>query len=368
MRAESVGRGGLAAPLAKAAERIWISMAAPFPFPAGESGGSDSRQADTAKSAETEKIQDAILKQRNVDIRPPFQGVAITYPRGEVADVIEITPATDATEPGDAGRGAGGRGYIFGMRVVFLGTGTSHGIPVIGCRCRVCLSPDPRNRRNRLGIWLSDARHSLILDVSPDFRQGALRHGLDRIDAALLTHAHADHVSGLDDLRIFSQVSGAKTPLYGAPATLEDVKRRFGYAFVPPPAYGGGAPQFDPRPVTGAFSIREWNVAPLPVLHGPDAILGYRIGDFALITDVTTIPDATLESARGLKVLALDCLRERPHSTHLCLDQAVDYARRIGAERTYFIHMCHDLEHGETEAKLPPEIRLAYDGLEFEIT
>jgi phosphoribosyl 1,2-cyclic phosphate phosphodiesterase len=253
------------------------------------------------------------------------------------------------------------------MRISFLGTGTSHGIPVIGCRCAVCRSDDPRDKRNRTGVWLSDADHSVVIDVSGDFRQGALRHGLDRLDAVLITHGHSDHIGGLDDLRIFSQTTGIPTVLYGGADTLADVRQRFAYAFQPPRAYGGGAPQYDTRTVDGPFRVGNWKVTPLPVLHGPEPIFGYRVGDFAFITDVTEIPEATLELLRGVKVLALDCLREKPHSTHLHFDKAVDYARRIGAEKTLFIHMAHDLGHVETEARLPPEIRLAYDGMEVEI-
>ena len=236
---------------------------------------------------------------------------------------------------------------------------------MIGCRCAVCLSTDPRNKRNRLGVWLHDEEHSLVIDVSSDFRQGALKYGMTGLDAALLTHTHSDHVSGLDDLRIFSQVSGKATPLYGSAATLEDIKHRFAYAFAPPKNYGGGTPQYELRVTSESFDFKGWKVTPLPIFHGPEPILGYRVNDFALVTDVTTIPDSTLDLMQGLKILALDCLRMKPHSTHLGFDQAVDYAKRIGAEKTYFIHMCHELEHVATEALLPPEIRLAYDGLEL---
>jgi phosphoribosyl 1,2-cyclic phosphate phosphodiesterase len=253
------------------------------------------------------------------------------------------------------------------MEIHFLGTGTSNVSPGIGCLCAFCTTPHPRDRRNRTGVWLRDARHSVVLDVSGDFRQGALRHGLDRLDAVLLTHAHSDHISGLDDLRIFSQRSGDPVRLHASEETFEDVKTRFAYAFSPPKVYGGGAPQYDLRVVRGPFRVGAWEVVPLPVLHGPEPILGYRVNDFAFITDVTEIPDETLELMGGVKVLALDCLRERPHSTHLHFDGAVEYAKRIGAERTFFVHMTHELGHAETEARLPPEIRLAYDGLVVQV-
>ena len=252
------------------------------------------------------------------------------------------------------------------MKAAFLGTGTSHGIPVIGCRCAVCTSQDPRNKRNRTGVWLHDDTRSVVIDVSTDFRAGALRHGMRHLDAALLTHAHADHISGLDDLRIFSQVSGKAVPLYSSVGTLDDIRKRFAYAFAPPKAYGGGAPQYDLREAAEPFDVAGWQVTPLPVMHGPEPILGWRVNDFALITDVTEIPESTLALMHGLKVLALDCLRDKPHSTHLWFQQAVDYAKRIGAEMTYFIHMCHELEHVATEARLPSEIRLGYDGLELD--
>lgn len=252
------------------------------------------------------------------------------------------------------------------MRITFLGTGTSHGIPVIGCTCKVCLSPDPRNHRNRTGVWLHGDGASGIIDVSGEFRIAALRFGLKALDFALLTHAHSDHVGGLDDLRIFSQVTGRAVPVYGDARTLGDIKVRFNYAFNPPKGYGGGVPQYAPHEVTSAFRAGPWDVVPLPVLHGPEPILGYRVGNFAFITDVTVIPDSTLALMQGLDVLALDCLRHQTHSTHLALPQSLEYAKRIGAKRTFFIHMAHELEHEETERDLPENIRLAYDGLELE--
>jgi phosphoribosyl 1,2-cyclic phosphate phosphodiesterase len=259
------------------------------------------------------------------------------------------------------------------MRITFLGTGTSHGIPVIGCTCAVCKSPDPRNNRNRTGVWIhqdgpSGQSASAVIDVSGEFRVASLRFGLARLDFALLTHAHSDHVGGLDDLRIFSQTTGKAVPVYGNERTLRDIKVRFAYAFNPPRDYGGGVPQYAPMEVTSAFRAGPWVVVPLPVMHGPEPILGYRVGNFAFITDVTLIPESTLELMQGLDVLALDCLRRTPHSTHLSLPQSLEYARRINAKRTFFIHMAHDLEHEETEKELPEGVRLAYDGLELEST
>jgi phosphoribosyl 1,2-cyclic phosphate phosphodiesterase len=276
------------------------------------------------------------------------------------------------------------------MRATFLGTGTSHGIPVIGCTCKVCLSPNPKNRRNRIGVWLHDGPPhrgrdlserghapdapppasrglSAVIDVSSEFRSAALASGLMHLDFVLLTHAHSDHASGLDDLRIFSQVSGKAMPIYADARTLAEVKHRYAYAFDERKAYGGGVPQYELRETAGPFPVGNWKVTPLPVLHGPEPILGYRVGNFAFITDVTVIPDSTLALLRGLDVLALDCLRPKAHSTHLSYDQAVDYARRIGARRTFMIHMTHDLEHEEMERMLPPGMAPAYDGLTVEI-
>jgi phosphoribosyl 1,2-cyclic phosphate phosphodiesterase len=283
------------------------------------------------------------------------------------------------------------------MRVTFLGTGPSHGIPVIGCDCAVCLSSNPKNRRNRIGAWLhegpahvgrdltehgrgqtpeagpligtgSHARGlSAVIDVSSEFRTAALANGLKHLDFVLLTHPHSDHASGLDDLRIFSQASGNPMPIYADALTLAEVRRRYAYAFDSSKNYGGGVPQYDLRPAAEPFLQGTWKVTPLPVFHGPEPILGYRVGDFAFITDVTLIPEATLDLLEGLDVLALDCLRPGPHSTHLHYDLAVEYARRIGARRTFMIHMTHDFDHDELEGMLPEGMHAAFDGLTVEI-
>ncbi len=253
------------------------------------------------------------------------------------------------------------------MRITFLGTGTSHGIPVIGCQCAVCLSPNPKNKRNRIGVWVDNGPGaSGLIDVSSEFRIAAIQNGLKHVDFVLLTHTHSDHVSGLDDLRIFSQRSGKGTPIYSTTETLSDIRDRFAYAFNPTKAYGGGVPQYELREISSATDIAGLTVTPLPILHGPDQILGFRINNFAFITDVTTIPDSTLELLQGLDILALDCLRHEPHSTHLHLEKSIEYALKIKAKQTYFIHMTHDLEHEETEKSLPPSLKMAYDGLVLE--
>lgn len=254
------------------------------------------------------------------------------------------------------------------MQITFLGTGSSHGIPVIGCDCHVCHSPNPKNHRNRTGVWITGSDgQSGIIDISSEFRVSALKYGLKQVDWLLLTHTHSDHISGLDDLRIFSQRNGKATELYSDTRSLEDVKYRFSYAFNTTKNYGGGVPQFNLNEVAAEFTLGSTKITPLPILHGPEPILGYRLNNFAFITDVTVIPESTLALMEGLDALALDCLRPEPHSTHLCLDQAIEYAKRIGAKQTYFIHMTHELEHEATEKDLPPGMHMAYDGLKLDL-
>jgi phosphoribosyl 1,2-cyclic phosphate phosphodiesterase len=249
------------------------------------------------------------------------------------------------------------------MQVTFLGTGTSHGIPVIGCNCPVCMSTDTRNHRNRTCIWLHDEQQSALIDIGSEFRLAALKNGLSQLDFVLVTHAHSDHIAGMDDLRIFSQRTGKPMAVYGDPATLEGIRVRFPYAFGDPKSYGGGVPQFHMVEIHKTFQVGNWKITPLPVMHGPEPILGFRVGNFAMITDVTTIPDSTLELLKGVEVLALDCLRRAPHSTHLHLAKSIEYAKTIGAKQTYMIHLAHDLEHEATEAELPESCHVAYDGL-----
>ncbi len=254
------------------------------------------------------------------------------------------------------------------MKVLFLGTGTSHGVPMIGCDCRVCRSVDSRDKRMRTSILVGIADGTtLLVDTPPDLRTQALTYGLRRIDAILYTHAHADHISGLDDVRRFNAISGHPMPLYGDPETVAEIRMRFSYAFDPGSAPGGGLPDLRLWTIGGPFCVRGLEVMPVPILHGRRPILGFRFGRFAYLTDCSGIPPASFPLLDGLDVLVLDALRRRPHPTHFSLEEAVAMAARIGARETYFTHIAHDLGHAEICASLPPTVALAYDGLTLEI-
>ncbi len=252
------------------------------------------------------------------------------------------------------------------MRVVVLGSGTSAGVPTLGCRCAVCRSPNPKNKRMRTSAYIEYLGSRFIIDCSTDFRTQALANGVEDVDFVLLTHTHADHVGGLDDLRAFNMIHGHAIDLYGTLESLAEIQRRFAYCFQPPPP-GGGIPEFTLHEIRGDFEVRGIKVRPVPVFHGPQRIIGFRFERFAWLTDVSAIPEPSYAILEGVKVLVTSALRHRPHPTHMSLEQALEVARRVGAERTYFVHMNHDLEHEETNAKLPPNIRLAYDGLTFEV-
>ena len=255
------------------------------------------------------------------------------------------------------------------MEVLFLGTGTSMGVPMIGCACAVCRSTDPRDTRSRPSILVRLASGATILvDTSSDLRAQALRFELTRIDAVLYTHSHADHILGLDELRRFNTLQKSPIPLYGDDRTLTDLRRIFTYAFNPPREPGHEyVPQLAPFVIDGPLSIAGTEVRPVPVIHGARTILGYRFGRFAFLTDCCRIPDGSGQLREGLDVVVLDALRERPHASHFCLDQAVEAATRIGAKRTFFTHMAHDLGHATTCARLPEGMALAHDGLRLEI-
>ena len=250
------------------------------------------------------------------------------------------------------------------MRVTFLGTGTSTGVPVIGCECETCRSSDPKDRRWRPSVYVElDDGATLLVDASPDLRAQALAFDVRRVDLILLTHSHADHVLGLDDVRIYNFRQRSAIPCCGDSHTVSAVRRMFAYVFDAATPRGGGLPQLTLFPLGGPFSFARRTVIPVPLKHGTLPILGYRVGAFAYLTDCNTIPGSSWPLLRNLDVLVLDALRHRPHSTHFSLEQAVDVAARVGAKTTYFTHMTHDLPHASTCAALPDGMSLAHDGL-----
>lgn len=254
------------------------------------------------------------------------------------------------------------------MRVTFLGTGTSHGVPMIGCACATCRSVDPRDRRWRPSILIAfDEGRQVLVDTATDLRAQALAFGVMRVDAILFTHSHADHIMGLDEVRRFNMLQGTAIPCYGDAHTLAEIRQTFRYMFNPLPPKGGGVPQIVLNPIDGPFAIGGREVVPVPVMHGARSILGFRIGAFAYLTDCSGIPDVSWPLLEGLDTLVLDALRDRPHPTHFTVAEAVDVARRVGAARTFFTHICHDLPHVATCERLPPGMALAYDGLEVTI-
>ena len=254
------------------------------------------------------------------------------------------------------------------VRVRFLGTGTSHGVPMIGCDCDVCRSTDPRDKRSRPSIALEwEDGFRVLVDTTPDLRSQALRDDLRRVDAILYTHAHADHVMGLDEVRRYNMMTKSAMPVFGDARTLEQIRRTFSYIFESDAPKGGGVPDLRLFPIAGAFCLGGGVIQPVPIRHGPWQILGFRVGRFAYLTDCNGIPAASLELLKDLDCLVLDALRRRPHPTHFTLEESIVMARRIGAGRTLFTHMAHDLPHEATCAALPAGMALAHDGLVVEI-
>lgn len=254
-------------------------------------------------------------------------------------------------------------------RVTFLGTGTSHGVPMIGCPCATCHSTDPRDRRTRPSIHLTiPDGPAILVDTSTDLRQQALDRGIARVDAVLFTHSHADHVMGLDDLRRFNGLQGGEIPAYADEHTASEIRRIFRYVFDPPVEKGGGIPQISLTTIDGPFDIEGVAITPVPVLHGKRPILGFRFGGFAYVTDCSAIPETSWPLLGNLDVLVLDALRHRPHPTHFTVQQALDVVARLRPRQAWFTHICHDLPHAETNRALPPGVALAYDGLVLDVS
>jgi phosphoribosyl 1,2-cyclic phosphate phosphodiesterase len=254
------------------------------------------------------------------------------------------------------------------LQITFLGTGTSHGVPMIGCDCETCRSDDPRDRRSRPSIYIqAPDGTALLVDAGPDLREQALRHDIRRVDAIFFTHGHADHIVGLDDMRRFNEIQKQTIPCYGDAQTVWDVARMFAYVFAQATPKGGGLPRLALLTIAGPFCLGPLEIVPVPIFHGDRRILGLRIGRFAYLTDCSRIPDESWGLLEGLDVLVLDALRDRPHPTHFTVAEAVEAATRIGAARTCFTHMTHDLRHEPTCARLPRGMELAYDGLTLQV-
>ncbi|HYF65870.1 MAG TPA: MBL fold metallo-hydrolase [Herpetosiphonaceae bacterium] len=254
------------------------------------------------------------------------------------------------------------------MQLTILGCGASMGVPAIGCRCAVCSSDDPRNRRTRTAALLRADGAEILIDAGPDLRQQALRAGIARLDAVLLTHAHQDHVGGIDDLRPINMAMDAALPMYGSAATLQRVRHQFDYAFAPEPT-----PSTRPRLQLealpdGPFAVAGIEVTPLPIKHGDWEIVGFRAGSIAYVTDVSHIPEATFDLLAGVEDLVLGALRYKPHPIHFTIDQALEAIALIAPRRAWLTHMTHDVDYETLCGQLPAHVRPAHDGLVIEGT
>jgi phosphoribosyl 1,2-cyclic phosphate phosphodiesterase len=254
------------------------------------------------------------------------------------------------------------------MELLFLGTGTSAGIPMIGCHCPVCSSSDPHDKRTRPSAVVSYGNTRVLIDATPELRLQCVANGIDMIDAAVFTHGHADHIMGLDDMRRFNALRKGPLDVWANEATHEALTRCFGYAFKEPSAEEKVfRPHLIRRMIEGPFEIGGEVWQPVPLFHGDLPVLGFRIGKLAYCTDVNRIPESSFELLKGLDVLVLDALQHKRHSTHFSLEEAVEAAGRIGAGRTFFTHIAHALGHEETNAGLPGNVRLGFDGLRVEV-
>lgn len=247
--------------------------------------------------------------------------------------------------------------------LTFLGTGTSNGIPMIGCRCPVCTSPDPRDRRSRTSAVVRREGRVFLIDTATELRLQAIAAGLDHVDAVLMTHAHADHTGGFDDLRRFNEIQQQHLPVYASPLTAKMLRERYAYTFVDQYPFYGGKPDLHLHEIDGPFDLFGQEIVPIPVMHGRLPILGFRFGDLAYVTDAKEIPSESMELLRGLDILVLNALRERPHPTHLSLTEAVAVIEELRPRQAHLVHLSHELSHAAATAQLPSGIAVAYDGL-----
>jgi len=254
------------------------------------------------------------------------------------------------------------------MKVTLLGTGTSTGVPMIACSCAVCRSTDSRDKRLRVSALLQNGKDNILIDTSADFRQQMLAHEVRHLEAILYTHEHYDHIAGFDDLRAFQFLNRKAPACYAPEPVAERLRTTFDYAFGNAKQTGGGLPQVQITPIDDQrFTVCGLEIIPVPILHGIMPIFGFRIGNFAYLTDCSEIPEPSFALLKGLDTLILDGLRFKPHPTHFSISEAVIQAERIAPRITYLTHINHDVMHETTERDLPKDVRLGYDGLTFEI-
>ena len=247
--------------------------------------------------------------------------------------------------------------------ILFLGTGTSAGVPMIGCHCPVCESTDPRDKRTRPSVLVSYGPTSVLVDTSPELRLQCVANRVDRVDAVVVTHGHADHIMGMDDLRRFNAIQHQPLDVWSEPATAAVLQRCFGYAFkTPDPDLKVFRPNLVPRTIDGPFEIGGASWRPIRLYHGVMPVLGFRVGDLAYCTDVSRVPDESWPLLEGLDLLVLDALQHVPHPTHFSLGQALEVVERVKPKRVRFTHVAHGMGHAETNSTLPPDVRLAFDG------
>jgi phosphoribosyl 1,2-cyclic phosphate phosphodiesterase len=252
------------------------------------------------------------------------------------------------------------------LQLTVLGSGTSMGVPTLGCHCGVCESADPLDKRTRPSVLLSYDGHNVVIDTTPDFRSQAMRHRLDRLDAILYTHAHADHILGLDDIRPYNLKQKSAVPIYGSAETLHILQRTFAYIFedaLP----GSTIPGVELHTIDRPFHLFGAEFCPIPALHGPTAVLGFRFGNCAYLTDFSSVPKSSKPLLLGLDHFILDALRDVPHPMHSTVQQSLALVEELKPAHAWFTHICHDLGHAETNARLPQNVRLAYDGLTLEV-
>lgn len=252
------------------------------------------------------------------------------------------------------------------LQLTVLGSGTSMGVPTLGCHCAVCESKDPHDQRMRPSLLLSYGARNVVIDTTPDFRSQAMRARIDHLNAILYTHGHADHIMGLDDVRPFNLKQKGAVPIYAAEDTLGILRRQFAYIFEEAQP-GSTVPLIDLHTIDGPFDLFGLHIIPISAMHGSQPVLGFRIGKAAYLTDFNAVPEESKALLRGLDDFILDALRYVPHPTHSNVEQSLALVEELKPKRAWFTHICHDLGHEQANARLPENVRLAYDGLSFEV-